>query len=313
MNKLKVLVTGSNGFLGSHIVYHLSLRGHHVFASHRASSNLWRLNHMQSNIELVEMDLLDAQSIRNAFETNQPDAVIHCAAYGVKYEEQDQSKAFTTNVEGTSNLICAAKKVDISRFIHIGSCFEYGDKSHPIHEDEVVEPTNIYGVSKASATLLALALSRQKKFSLVVLRPFGLWGPLEETYRLVPQVVSHCLAKKPLKLTGCKQIRDYTFVEDTASMLIDLLELSEFPSHEVFNLSSGIQLTLKEFVLSIASLFNQNNLMLFDELPYRPTEMWQLVANIDKWRKYVGEIKQTSISQGVQKMLQYEDVKKEAD
>jgi nucleoside-diphosphate-sugar epimerase len=303
MKKLRILVTGSNGFLGAHVVRQLLLRKHHVLAAHRASSDLWRLMTVRNSIELVEMDLLDRQSIENIFRKNRLDAVVNCAAYGVKYEENDLGKAFAVNVHGASDLLIAAQETGVSRFIHIGSCFEYGNKDHPICEDEMLEPTDIYGVSKASGALLAMALSRQKNVPLVVVRPFGLWGPLEEKHRLVPQVVSHCLAKAPLKLTGGEQIRDYLFVEDAALMLINLLELSKFPSYEILNLGSGIPVRLDEFIINVASFFNQADLMLLGELPYRPTEMMHLVANIKKWTKYVGEIRRTGISEGIQKIL----------
>lgn len=304
MKKLRILVTGSNGFIGAHVVRQLLLKGHHIVAAHRASPDLWRLMTVKNSIELVEMDLLDGKSIVNSFRNCRLDAVIHCAAYGVKYKENDRGKAFAINVHGTSDLIVAAQETGVSRFIHIGSCFEYGDKDHPICEDEMLEPTDIYGVSKASGALLAMALSKQKNVPLVVVRPFGLWGPLEDKHRLVPQVVSHCLTKTPLKLTGGEQIRDYLFVEDAAFMLANLLELSKFPSYEILNLGGGVPVRLYEFVINIASFFNQKDLMCFGELPYRPTEMMHLVANIEKWTRYVGEIKRTGISEGIQKMLE---------
>jgi nucleoside-diphosphate-sugar epimerase len=305
MSAYTVLVTGSTGFLGAHVVRQLLIKGHHVLAAHRADSNMWRLKAVSGDIELVELDLQHKRSIENVFTKNNLDGIIHCAAYGVKYEEQNEKKAFMINVHGTSNLILMAGKVKISRFIHLGSCFEYGNKNHPIHENEVLEPTSLYGASKASGTLLALALSKQNDLPLVVVRPFGLWGPLEEKYRLVPQIISHCLTRKPLELTGGKQVRDYLFIEDAASMLTDLLELPEFPSHEIFNLCSGIPVLLREFAMNIASLFNGDDLMLFDQLPYRATEMWHLVGNVDKWIKYVGDTKRTSIADGIQMMVEH--------
>ena len=228
MNPLKVFITGATGFLGSHVVRQLLVRGHHVVAGHRANSDLWRLKAVRGDIELVEADLSRRTSIENALRNHPPDAIINCAAYGVKYEEQDIQQAFMVNVYGTSHLILAAKETGVSRFIHIGSCFEYGNKDHPVHEDEILEPTSMYGVSKASGTLLALVLSKQNNVPLVVVRLFGLWGALEGKDRLVPQVIDHCLTRTRLKLTGCEQIRDYLFVEDAAAMLADLVEIPEF-------------------------------------------------------------------------------------
>ena len=311
MNPLKVFITGATGFLGFHVVQRLLVRGHSVVAGHRAHSDLWRLKAVRGSLELVETDLSSRTSIENALRNHPSDVIIHCAAYGVKYEEQDVNQAFRVNVQGTSHLILAAKEVGISRFIHIGSCFEYGSKNHPIHENEVLEPTSLYGVSKASGTLLALLLSKQNNVPLAVVRLFGLWGPLEGKDRLVPQIIYHCLSGIPLKLTGCEQIRDYIFVEDAADMLVDLVEIPEFNSYEIFNLASGIPIKLKEFVTKIASLFHQEDLMLFGKLPYRPTEMWHLVGNVEKWTTRVGKIRQSSTSEGIKKMLEVDNVKYE--
>jgi dTDP-6-deoxy-L-talose 4-dehydrogenase (NAD+) len=229
----------------------------------------------------------------------------------VKYEEQDMQQAFMVNVYGTSHLILAAKAIGVSRFIHIGSCFEYGNKDHAIHENEVLEPTSLYGVSKASGTLLALVSSKQNHIPLVAVRLFGLWGSLEGKDRLVPQVIDHCLTGTRLKLTGCEQIRDYLPVEDAAAMLADLVEIPQFTPYEVVNLASGIPIKLRDFVTEIASLFHREDLMLFGELPYRSTEMWHLVGNVERWKTRVGKIRQSSISEGVKKMLEADHVRYE--
>src|SRR4030042_5027859 len=107
MNPLKVFITGATGFLGSHVVRQLLVRGHHVLAGHRANSDLWRLKAVRGDIELVEADLSRRTSIENALRKHPPDEIINCAAYGVKYEAQDMQQAFMVNVYGTSHLILA--------------------------------------------------------------------------------------------------------------------------------------------------------------------------------------------------------------
>lgn len=300
---MNVLVTGSNGFFGSHIARELTRRSHYVYASHRRGSDLWRLKDIEDKITLIEMDITNKESIHSALEKIKIDAIINSAAYGVKYEEQDMEKAFAINVLGTAELIEAAENLSLSRFIHIGSCFEYGNKDHPIEENEVLEPTAVYGVTKASATLLALQMAGQKGIPLTVVRPFALWGTMEDSHRLAPLIISHCLNKKPLNLTGGEQIRDYLFIEDAANMMVDLLEAKDFHSLEILNLGSGKPLTLKDFIYNIAAKLKGEELMRFGELPYRPTEMWKLVANTEKWTFKVGAIKKRDFSENITKMI----------
>jgi len=311
MKGKKVLVTGANGFLGAHLVQKLIKKGYHVLAAHRPDSILHRLKPYINDVEKVELELNENQSIKAVFNRNRPDIVINCAAYGVNYSDQDIEKALSVNVMGTLELIKAANNFNISRFIHIGSCFEYGDKKFPVKESEILEPTGIYGATKASATLLAMTLSRQISVPLVIIRPFGLWGPMEEEHRLVPLVIKYCLSNEPLPLTGGKQIRDYLYVEDAASMIMNLVEDSKFPSCEIVNLGTGIPITLKAFILTIARLFQKEHLMCFGQLPYRSTEMWYLVADTTKWQRLIGDYKKITIAEGIEKILLYNGIKDE--
>ncbi|MBI5603283.1 MAG: NAD(P)-dependent oxidoreductase [Deltaproteobacteria bacterium] len=311
MKGAKVLVTGANGFLGAHLVQKLLKKGYQVLAAHRPDSSLQRLKPFLNEVEQVELELNENPSIKNVFNRNRPEIVIHCAAYGVNYSDQDIKKALSVNVSGTLELIKAASHFNISRFLHIGSCFEYGDKKFPVKESDLLEPTGIYGATKASATLLAMTLSRQLSVPLAIIRPFGLWGPMEEEHRLVPLVIKYCLSNQPLPLTGGKQIRDYLYVEDAASMIIALVEGSGFPSYEIVNLGTGIPVTLKAFILTIAGLFQKEHLMGFGRIPYRPTEMWYLVADTTKWQRLIGEYKRTTIAEGIEKVLIHNGIKDE--
>lgn len=305
----KVFVAGSNGFFGAHIVRALLKRDYNVTGSSRQGADLWRLSPVMEGIETVAMDLKDPHSVHAAIEKIRPDVLINSAAYGVNYAAQDQSEAFGVNTHAVSALISASKAAGVQRFVQIGSCFEYGDKDHPIAEQEVLEPTGIYGVTKAAGTMLALMLSKQQGLPLCVIRPFGLWGPLEEPHRLPRLVLEHCQRQEPLKLTGCEQVRDYLFVEDAASMVVDFMELEEFPAGEIVNMGSGQPMALREFVAGISATFKSQGLMLYGELPYRPTEMWRLVADVQKWMRLVKKIRNTSVTDGVRRMLEYADAR----
>ncbi len=285
---MKVLVTGATGFLGAHVVRELLHRGYSVMAACRASSDTWRLDAVMESIELVELDLVDTGSVGRVFSRHRPEAVVHCAAYGVSYGESDVDRAVAVNIKGTYELVRAASSSGVSRFIHTGSCFEYGDKDHPVGEGDVPAPTGIYGATKVSATLMALAEAAGSGLELVVVRPFGMWGLLEDVRRLVPQVVRACICNTPLALTGCEQVRDYSHVSDIAGMMVSILGCEDFPSGRILNLGSGRKTVLREFVLKVVrTLGADERLMRFGELPYRPDEMRMLVADTTRLGKYI--------------------------
>ena len=304
--KEKIFVTGANGFLGACVVHSLLVKGYKVLSGVRKNADLWRLKRNQKQkIKKIFIDLLEATTILEAIDITKPDIVIHCAAYGVNYNEQDARLGIGTNILGTYELITASAKNNVKRFIHIGSCFEYGHKDHPISEIEVLKPMSIYGSTKASGSILALENAETLGLPLVVLRPFGMWGPLEARHRLVPQIVHACLKKIPLKLTGGKQVRDYTFARDIAEAIVTVATGANFPAFEILNVGSGKPVLLKDFVLSIARELQGEELMQFDALPYRQGEMWQLVANVDKWKSLsLPPIAKTNLRAGIDQMVE---------
>lgn len=299
----KVMVTGATGFLGSHVVRSLLRLDVSVLAVKRTSSSTLRLADVEKLLHWVDMDLMKPASVKKAVEENSPHIIIHCAAYGVDYDEQDRQLMFAVNVAGSMSLLEVAINEDVERFIHIGSCFEYGDKEHAIRENELLESTDIYGASKAAASTLILNFAKQCGIEAAVMRPFGLWGPHEETYRLVPQIINACSLKKNLDLTGCMQVRDYTFAPDMAEIIVAITLLEKFPNNEIVNLGTGRPICLRDFVMTIAKELKGKTYMQFGKLPYRSTEMFSLIADTSKQQSLIGGFKFTSVSDGLKKYM----------
>lgn len=294
----RVLVTGAAGFLGAHVVRLLLDGGNEVVAATRPGTNHWRLRDVADQIELVQIDLLQVANSLSDYGVR-PDAVINCAAYGVEYGLCDCTLALQTNAIGVHALMHAAAGSEIGRFIHIGSCFEYGDKNHPIGEDAALDPTNFYGVTKAAASLIVRQHGRELGLPAVIVRPFGMWGPFESLHRLVPQIVKASLDNKPLKLTDGEQVRDYTYVTDTAAAIVHLVNCADFPGGEIFNLGSGQPLKVRDFVTACARILGAEEIMSFGTLSYRPDEMWSLVADMSKWEQFAEPVAKTGLEESL--------------
>jgi nucleoside-diphosphate-sugar epimerase len=249
----------------------------------------------------VALDVCDAQVVHEVFQAARPTVIIHCAAYGVNYADQDTASALAVNVQGSLKVLAAAAACGVRRFVHVGSCFEYGSYPEPVDEQAFLNPTAIYGASKAAATILMRERATAFGVPLLVARPFAMWGPGEAVHRLIPQVITSCARGTPLKLTRCEVVRDYTYVEDMAARILALAFAADVPIGTIVNVGSGRGIVLRDFVLEIARLFGGERLMQFGALEYRPTEMPSLIANVSRLREFIGEQSTTSLTQGVQR------------
>jgi nucleoside-diphosphate-sugar epimerase len=288
-----ILVTGARGFLGSNIVALARANGRDVVAAYRGATRS----------PDAPLDVCDAAGVEEIFATVEPSLVIHCASYGVNYADQDPELALAVNVHGPLRVLTAAARHEVMRFVHVGSCFEYGSQSGKITEEAPLNPTAIYGATKAAASLLMRERARALGVPLLVVRPFGMWGPGEAMYRLIPQVIKACVNGCPLQLTACEVVRDYTYVEDMADRILALALSPDLEPATTVNAGSGQGIVLRDFVLSIARMMKGERLMHFGELQNRPTEMASLVADVRRMRNVLGERPETSLSEGIRRTV----------
>jgi nucleoside-diphosphate-sugar epimerase len=298
----RVLVTGGSGFVGAHIVHHLLEKQLTVYVNCRPETHLWRLRKIIKDIELYQADVRCEEQVEKMVQNIRPEAVVHCAAYGVPFEQQDMQEMLNTNLNSTLYLIKAAAKYGVDRFIHTGSCSEFNAKSGTISELIPPNPSNFYGVSKAASTLLALQQANSLNLKLVVLRLFNLYGMHENPGRVIPAMLHACIYKKPLDLTSGEQIRDYTFIEDIAALYTDLVIKEKFPSNDVFHIGTGIGHSIREIGKLVEFITQQTGFLLWGKKTHRPNEMPCLVADISKAKQMLGWSPKTTLEQGIKKM-----------
>lgn len=291
---MRIFVSGASGFLGAWVVRQARERAHEVSIGLREGSDRSRLDRLlraQGAIgplpRPIQLDLGDVD--RTELSGDDCDAIVHCAAYGVDYRQQDELQAVRVNVEGTLRLLRLARERGIPRFIHIGTSYEYGDGARPLGEDAPLHPSGVYGASKAAASLLLQQVwSGPNMPEVVVVRPFGMFGPGEGPHKLVPQVVRACLHGEPLALSAGHEERDYLYVGDVARCIVALCELepSRLPVRQVLNLCSGEPVTIRQLVEQIARPLGGLELMRFGARASRPDAAPRIVGDPSRWRAF---------------------------
>jgi len=300
-----ILVTGASGFLGSHVVRELVNDGVRVAVAVRPSAKLWRLEAMSvspARWSRIDFDLADDTSINAAFATAQPTTIIHCAAYGVGYGEQDLSLAVRNNVIGVARMIEAAADAKVARFVHIGTCYEYGSHADPISESATLRPRGIYGTTKASGSLVALDRAASLGVNLAVLRPFGMYGPFEEHTKVVPQMLNASRTKTRLPMTLGAQVRDYTFVGDIATVIYAVAKGDHFRPGGIFNVGSGAPITLRQLGVATEATIGTSGYLDWGAREYRKDEMMSLVADTSAIHLATGWSPTTSLQFGLRQV-----------
>lgn len=243
-----VLVTGAGGFVGANLVRALLKQECSVHAFTRQSDVSWRLQGIQKDISVHVLDIADRDSVEKNIAMIRPDAVFHLATYGAYPSQNNIHATFDTNITGTLNLLEALEKVgSCQKFVNTGSSSEYGLKDHPMREDDVLCPTTAYAVTKAAQTLLVQMFGAQKRLPTVTLRLFSVFGPFEESGRLIADTMCAIVRTTNLKLSSPDPVRDFVFVEDVVAAFMKAAE-STIGNGEIFNVGGGKQITLGEVV-----------------------------------------------------------------
>lgn len=266
----RVLVTGAAGFLGSHLVSRLIEAGAEVCALDQPNARGWSRVERETLAATLRTDVRTlAEPIHDRL-LGDIDAIFHLAAVGVVGETGDVRELATGNIDGTLAGLLAAQRLG-SRFLYCGSCFEYGAGAGWT-EQALPAPTTEYGAAKAGGWLLANAFARRTGVEVISLRPFTMYGPMEPPSRLVPSVVRHALAGRPIDLTPGQQTRDFVYVQDVADAFV-VAATTDAAVGGTFNICTGTAVSVRDVVLKVLEYTESRAEARFGALAYRPSEL----------------------------------------
>ena len=306
----KVLVTGGCGFIGSHIVDALIKSGLKVGVIDDLSTGFANnLAHQSSSSSLTihNGDIRDGDFVRHVMEGYT--AVIHQAAMvSVTRSIEDPLLTNSVNVDGTLNLLCAARDAKVRRFVYASSSSVYGETAvQPKVESMPTMPISPYAVSKLAGENYCRVFARVYGMQTVSLRYFNVYGP-RQTYGpysgVIPAFVNRVLNDEPPVIFGDgQQTRDFTYVEDVAAANILALERDVDPG-DVFNISAGAQITLNELASSVERLMGKSNLGI-EHAPPRKGDIRFSSSDISKARHKLGFSPKVSFEGGLKKVIDW--------
>ena len=292
---MKILVTGADGFIGSHVVETLVKSGHEVRAFVLYNSfNSWGWlddsdKSVRESIDVFAGDIRDPHGVDNA--VSGQDVILNLAALiAIPYSYHSPDTYIDTNIKGTLNILQAARRHEVSRVIQTSTSEVYGTAQYiPIDEKHPLHPQSPYAASKVGADQLALSFHASFNTPVGVLRPFNTYGPRQSARAVIPTIISQLATGREVKLGSLSPTRDFSFVQDTANGFL-AAATSDAIVGQTVNLGSGFEISIQETAETIAKLMNVKLKLANDEQRVRPesSEVERLHASIQKAKEVLG-------------------------
>jgi nucleoside-diphosphate-sugar epimerase len=278
----RVLITGASGTLGYNVVQSLG-RKHpetHLHILMRKADP--RLFAGLPKVTLEEVDMGDTPRLMAAVRAFQPNAIIHCAASGVRPNKLGYFDFVDLNVSATLHLFRASCEIDHCHFLNISTGLVYGSQERPCREGDPVNTLHPYGASKAAADCLLRAGAERLERHLSIIRPFSFTGLHDGGDRLFPSLLRCALERRPFEMSPGTQLRDFCAVQDVVDAITLILEEGEQPSRDIFNVGSGLSVSLGRIVHSVIRQLELDVEVRMGVRPFHPLEPNNLVADITR-------------------------------
>jgi dolichol-phosphate mannosyltransferase len=292
-----ILVLGASGFVGANLFRHILSCRNDVFGTTSAPL-AWRLEDAPPE-KVVAGDLLAEQNLSRLLDAVRPRTVFNCIAYGAYPFEQDVALIYRTNVDLTVNLIEELRKRGVHRYVHAGSSSEYGDDAAGPSENSATHPNSHYSVSKIAAAKLIEYAGKKLRFPAVNLRLYSVYGPFEDSSRLIPTAVLSGLQGQHATYVDPSISRDFIFVDDVCEAFVDAaLNLKDEWYGDSFNIGSGVKTTIGEFSALCKNLFKLDGDPTFS-MPIRNWDLTDWFADPSRARLELGWQSRTSLREGL--------------
>jgi len=293
MSEHPILVTGADGFIGSHLTEALVRAGYKVraFVLYNSFNSWGWLDHCSSDVkgqfEIFSGDIRDPHGVKAAM--SGCDSVLHLAALiAIPYSYHSPDTYIDTNVKGTLNVVQAARELGVRRVVHTSTSEVYGTARFvPITEDHPLQGQSPYSASKIGADQIAMSFYTSFNTPIVTLRPFNTYGPRQSARAVIPTILTQIAGgATQIKLGAIHPTRDFNYVADTVSGFMAALNVDEAVG-EVINIGSNFEVSIGDTARTIAELMGVEVEIVGDDQRLRPqkSEVERLWASNEKARK----------------------------
>jgi len=313
----KVLVTGADGFIGSHLVEGLLEAGASVKAFvYYNSFNSWGWidnfpKETRNKLEIFAGDIRDPYGVRTAMQG--VDIVFHLAALiAIPFSYHSPDSYIDTNVKGTLNIVQAARDLKIKRVLVTSTSEVYGTAQYiPIDEKHPRQPQSPYSASKIGADCIAESFYRSFDLPVTIVRPFNTFGPRQSARAVIPTIITQLLnGKTEINLGDTTPTRDLLFVKDTVNGFMRIAECDALIGHEV-NIATQSEISVKDLAQELINQINPQAKIVEDEQRLRPakSEVFRLFGSNEKIKLFTPWIPKYTLHDGLKETIAWFSVK----
>ncbi len=310
----KIFITGATGFIGSHLSEMCVKKGYRVVAFDRYNSNNdygWLKNSQYlDRIELILGDIRDYDSVFKSLKNC--DTIFHLAALiGIPYSYVSPLAYIKTNVEGTYNILEAARNKRIKNVIITSTSEVYGSAQYiPIDEKHPLNAQSPYAASKIAADQISMSYYKSYNLPVKIIRPFNTFGPRQSNRAVIPRIITQCLLnnQSEIKLGNLTPLRDFNYVEDICKAYFYILKEKKLIG-EVVNVGSNTSISIKNIAKKIVKITNSNLKITQVKKIIRPqkSEVNHLKCDNKKIKKITSWYPSTSLDLGLSKTIEWID------
>ena len=299
-----ILVTGASGFIGANLFKLINSVRDDVYAVVRFEKN-WRLDEVQED-KIISVDFNDYAATKNLVYSTKPMTVFDCVAYGAYSFEEDIDLIYQTNFQSIVNFVDLLSKGPFAAYIHAGSSSEYGTNCSAPEESSLCEPNSPYSVSKVAVASYLNFMGKQKSFPCINLRLYSVYGPLEDTSRLIPNLLRQALAGKLPPLVDAQTSRDFVYIDDVCTgFIMAAAKIHPGLYGENINIGSGHKTTIGELAEITCNIFSIKDAPVFNTMEGRNWDLKDWYSNSKKAKKEIGWESTVKLEEGLRSVARW--------
>lgn len=297
----KILITGSTGFIGSHLLEELlKSQNHEIILLKRSYSNTARIEEFINQKDKIHFIDVDKTALSEIFDIYEIEGIFHLAASYIKNPSFKDIKTMTkSNINFPSELLDLSVRNNVKYFINTGTYFEYSWDKLPLTEKSLIKPRDYYSTTKASFENILNYYSREFDLKTSTLRLFTPYGSRDDENKIIPYLILNTLRKNEVNINNPQNRLNTVHVDDIISAFIKVQKnIRNFSQHEIFNIANEYTYSIEEIYSTILNIINKTDKIIESKISHKHTETFK-TKEILNWKTEI------SLKEGLDKTVSY--------